>query len=914
MKHLLWRFAGVFALVCVAVLLLTRGVFAQADGAGAPATGHTADLTTRTFRPIQDTYVDSANADASFARADVLRILSINWGERALRQRTYLRFDLAAIPPGAAIQSAELELYQTAGSTGSILVYSVASDWDATKTTWNNQPDVSSSESWSAPATTNQYISFTSRIFTSLVQDWVSTPTRNFGLMLDTGAITGDGREFHSAENSSGQTPRLRITLALPRIRVCEDVNCRKPVVNVEVHNLSAAGAVYTTDANNNVQDDGAIQLGDALWARTAVETTSRGVRYLTSGEPQTVNAAAFVLYPGLNQPEMRLVLQRPLYVRDLVVSAQWSLGSLEDSYRQELAQRLEAASDYLYRFTNGQFALGNIAVYENYHEWENPTTDLWLHSSNAMRPLSYIKGEVTAPTLDPAPGIDFVYDPGHIYMGSQWNRYGLPPTQPLPPGVDVSQDWAAALAHELGHYLLGQFDSYIAVLPSGVVTETFACTGSAMGWVYEASNQAFVWNAEHWAAACGATLGAFNVKRTEWQTIQTWHPWVQTPETAIPFTGTPPIDLVNVTFITDPLDPPPLVGQTFDLAYQADESASAEARAFLLRDVDNDGAPDRILDQGRPPQNAAPPVVTLTGAQAGDRLCVIDINDYAELPDMPRHQFGCERIEAGDTLLTMRRDPAWAPVIEITPFSPTEVGIFVRQGIEGATVRARLYPEHDATPTAILTLTPGEDGWAGVFTVSGLTPAAFVQVWVEEPASEENPRREAIIDYGIGGGAAPGPKQKIGFAPVTSSDGKAFFLLPADTSLTADQFVAIQSMAGTLSLPPATRIFGQPYRLIALPPSLVTQGSINIYLANGSPGLATAASATAASATAASATAQEERSLYFWDGVVWERLPTTFSTNSEGEVLASAASRGVGVYAVLIEAGARLYLPSIVK
>ncbi|MFZ1769786.1 MAG: hypothetical protein WAU00_11345, partial [Caldilinea sp.] len=148
----------------------------------------------------------------------------------------------------------------------------------------------------------------------------------------------------------------------------------------------------------------------------------------------------------------------------------------------------------------------------------------------------------------------------------------------------------------------------------------------------------------------------------------------------------------------------------------------------------------------------------------------------------------------------------------------------------------------------------------------------------------------------------------------VTSSDGKAFFLLPANTSLTADQFVAIQSMAGTLPLPPATRIFGQPYRLIALPPSLVTQGSINIYLANGSPGLATAASATVTSATVTSAAALEERSLYFWDGATWEKLPTTFSTNSEGEVLASAASRGVGVYAVLIEAGARLYLPSIVR
>ena len=230
-------------------------------------------------------------------------------------------------------------------------------------------------------------------------------------------------------------------------------------------------------------------------------------------------------------------------------------------------------------------------------------------------------------------------------------------------------------------------------------------------------------------------------------------------------------------------------------------------------------------------------------------------------------------------------------------------MGIEVKQGVEGATVRARRYPEHDAAPTAVLELTPGVGGWSGVFTVPGLTPSAVVQVWVEEPADEENPRREAIIDDGVGGGAVPGPKQKIGFAPVTSSDGKAFFLLPANLSLTADQFVALQSMAGTLPLPPATRIFGQTYRLMALPPELVAQGSINIYLANGSPGMVAAAGAMA-----------EERSLYFWGGAQWEKLPTTFSSNADGEVLASAESRGVGVYAVLIEASERLHLPAIAR
>lgn len=905
MKQLLLRLSMILA-VMVASALPARLLHAQSgdavgDGAGGATTAGAAAVTATnlTLRPIADTYVDSTDPDTSFASAEVLRLLRINLGATSLRQRTFLRFDLSGVRAGARVQSASLDLFQTGGSANPVLVYRVAGAWDAASTTWNNQPTLAPSpDSWSAPATANQYITYQAAALTGWVQSWVDAPAGNFGLLLDSGGAQSDAREFYSAETTQSLPPRLNVTFA--PIRVCYDAECLKPASGVDLFNRTT-GDSFVTDRTGYVAYEGAIGAGDSVWARTPAAPVENGLFYTTSGEPQLVTAAAFVQYPNAPSPELRLVLQRPLFVRDLQVSTQWNLEG-DPAYKAALTQRLVDASDHLYRFTGGQFALGAITVYQNYAQWDAAATDLWLHSSNAMRPLSYIKGDVASSTPDLAPGVEFVYEPGHIYIGSEWNRFGAPPAQSLPPGVDVSQDWAAALAHELGHYLLGQFDAYIAVLPSGVVTETFACTGSAMGWVYEAANQAFVWESGHWATACANTLGAYNVQRTEWQTIQTWFDWAQTPASATPSTTSPPVPLTSVTFVAS-TGPAPLVNQVFDLGYQASELASAEARAFLLRDEDSDGVPERILDQGRPPQGANPPQVTLTGAQAGDRLCVIDINDYAELPDAPRHQFGCELIAAGDNALTMRREPGWAPVIAMTPISPTAMGIEVKQGVEGATVRARLYPEHDAAPTAVLELTPGVGGWSGVFTVPGLTPSAFVQVWVEEPADEENPRREAIIDYGVGGGAVPGPKQKIGFAPVTSSDGKAFFLLPANLSLTADQFVALQSMAGTLPLPPATRIFGQTYRLMALPPELVAQGSINIYLANGSPGMVAAAGAMA-----------EERSLYFWGGAQWEKLPTTFSSNADGEVLASAESRGVGVYAVLIEASERLHLPAIAR
>jgi len=884
----------------VLLLLMTPTALAQET----PTQRHAPDTAAQAIQPTADTYIDSANPDEAFADEAVLRILRINSESVSLQQRTFLHFDLANVRPGAPIRAASLSLFQTVGSDSPVLIYQVNEAWEASATTWNNQPtNIARLDAWEAPAQGGQYITYAGDNLAALVRQWVDAPAQNFGLMLDTSGQS-DAREFYSAEYPQNLPPLLQLDFA--PIRVCYDADCTRPAVGAEIHNLATDG-IYRAGEGGYVEQDGGIAVGDSLWVRLVVERLPNALRYLTSGEPQAVTEDAFILYPGLNQPELRLILQKSLLVRNLQVSAQWNLEG-DPAYQEELAQRIIDASDHFYRFTDGQFALGRVIVYQNYDRWNDPATDLWLHTSNTMRPLSYIKGEVITPTVDPAPDIDFIYEPGNMYIGSHWNRYGAPPTQPLPPGIDVSRDWAAALAHELGHYLLGQFDAYIAVQPDGVVIETFACTGSAMGFVYTATNQAFIWDAEHWASACGNTLGAYNVQRTEWETIQTWFDWAQQPETTTPYTGSLPLALTTVQFMP-PTAPAPLVNQIFDLDYQNDELPSGEARAFLLRDVNNDGAFDRILDQGRPPENVAPAQVTLTGAQAGDRLCVIDIDTHADPPATPRHQFGCRVIEAGDSVLPMRRDLDWAPIIQVTPLTVTEIGVSVTQPVVDGALRAILYPEHDAAPTAELALTPAGDAWSGVFTVSGLTPAAFVQVWVE--GDEQPLRREAIIDYGIGGGAVPGPKQKIGFAPVTSSDGKAFFLLPAELSLGADEFVAIQSMAGILPLTPATRLFGQSYRLIALPPDLAALGSINIYLGEGSPGLTVGTAA-------ADVLLQEMRSIYFWDGATWEKLPTTFSSADDGggmrEVLASAASRGVGVYAVLTEATARLYLPLLTR
>ncbi len=421
MNRIIPYLVGISAIGCMALLAPAIDALAQADGAAiGPAATDVPQVETHTVFPTQDTYVDSTpvNADISFTDAEDLLLGRVNLGATSLRQRSYLRFDLSAIPQGATIQNAQLDLFQTVGSLNPILVYQAVNDWDAAETTWNNQPDFSVVDAWNAPATTDQYVTYAGDNLTVLVQTWVNAPVRNYGLMLDTSATSGDARQFHSVDRRSGQPPRLRFAVALPPIRVCDDPDCLKPSSGIEVVNRST-GKAYTTDTTGYVLDAGAIQLGDSLWGNAIMEQTAAAARYITTGDPQTVNAAAFVTYPGLNLPEMRLILQKPLLVRNLQVSAQWNLEG-DPSYKTELAARIVDASDHFYRYTDGQFALGRVTVYQNYERWDDPVTDLWLHTNNAMRPLSYIKGDVLVQTADPmTPTVDFIYEPGHVYIGS---------------------------------------------------------------------------------------------------------------------------------------------------------------------------------------------------------------------------------------------------------------------------------------------------------------------------------------------------------------------------------------------------------------------------------------------------------------------------------------------------------------
>ena len=185
-------------------------------------------------------------------------------------------------------------------------------------------------------------------------------------------------------------------------------------------------------------------------------------------------------------------------------------------------------------------------------------------------------------------------------------------------------------------------------------------------------------------------------------------------------------------------------------MTYQLNQTSSGEARAFLLRDD------SLIFEQGKPAKGTT--TVELTDARVGDRLCVYDLNDHAEQPELPRHQFGCKTVVAGDSQLIMTQDASWNPVITIAQTGPQQLSVTVEQALaNGLALQARLIPETDAAGP-VQSLARSGDTWSTVFNLAAPVEPVYLQLWVEESPAAPQTRREVMADRGTGGNGAFGP------------------------------------------------------------------------------------------------------------------------------------------------------------
>jgi len=696
---------------------------------------------------------------------------------------------------------------------------------------------------------------------------------------------------FQYASMSASTFPfRLRSTIA----RAVDEVG--EPVTGALVYRLPASqqrnGQLLTNRLTGQFLPSGAagyvnsrdpIQAGDKLVAVLPISTTDTLTYAYTSAAPTADGLAALTVGPAGGTQTLVVSPDNPLLLLNLSVSLEWDARG-DSAYLDQLRARLSRASELLYDWSNGQIALGALTIYQNKEHWDE--ADIQVYASNQLRPNATQGGIVSAPiNISYAANQDATYEPGQIRVGANWSSSG-------DAGADSSEDWARALAHELGHYALFLDETYLG-REGNLLVPVSGCS-SPMADPYVEGASEFRPSGD-WLPACQATLQNQSTGLSEWALIKRFydHPAIApgrdfilhepaSLQAANPGPALLPIGVTTTRIVT-----PTGAAATTPLFSVVPPGGgryepSAGTRAFLFRESSG----RQIVDLGAPTVGA----VLARGYQAGDRLCVFD-------PEA--EQLGCQ--SAGGTL-NLQSLPGWRPEVRITPstvWSSDELlvtlTLSVTVPVESVappggslplSLQVRLYPEDGSEPAVPfnLFLRPTQHDYQGVLTLppaAEVVEAGYLQIWVDEGGQ----RRETVVDYAIGGNPAPRrrkPRRSLRRAPAVSPDGQAT-MFADNISFNPGQFFALQSTASLPTPPPWATIVSQGYRLLASEPALLANPlALSISYAEGDVPFGL----------------EQDVRVLFHDGTSWRELPTRVdSARNEAAVQVQSTP---GVYVLM--------------
>ncbi|MCB0035769.1 MAG: hypothetical protein KDE51_17180, partial [Anaerolineales bacterium] len=362
------------------------------------------------------------------------------------------------------------------------------------------------------------------------------------------------------------------------------------------------------------------------------------------------------------------------------------------------------------------------------------------------QRPNANLGGIVTnilSDTLKNGEVVGNAFVPGKIRIGATWNRYGNP-------GGTVGEDWPRVLAHEFGHYALFLLDNYLGVATvngNKIITE-IDCAGSAMTDAYRQDYSEFLSEVTNssgnsWLGSeCPQSLAEDTTGRSDWETIQTFYPFLneniattQTGPTSLPLAvtqvtiNTPDNDLTlldtPVFYITDDMGNliPFTRGEGQAYLYQKKGTAAPED--------------DDVLFLGSP----SGPLVNARGAAVGDKLCVYD---NGHVP--PR--VGClDNLGNSDATLVLQEVNNWLPEITVRPVNSTTLAVTVTQA-SATNIHVQLFPSYRPTET-VKALTAelvyqGNGVYSGQFQFPLTVLDGFIRVWEEGETGHESMSRFA--------------------------------------------------------------------------------------------------------------------------------------------------------------------------
>ena len=161
--------------------------------------------------PSSDSYTLSSKPSMNFGTRTNLMV--------AQGTTSFVQFDLSTLPSGTAINKATLRLYvDSVSSSGSFDVDQVSSAWAEETLNYSNQPPLGASATGLHPVSIdssnlNQFVVID---ITSLVQDWVSGLTPNYGVALVLQGTAGNFAFDSKESTATSHQPELEISLTGP--------------------------------------------------------------------------------------------------------------------------------------------------------------------------------------------------------------------------------------------------------------------------------------------------------------------------------------------------------------------------------------------------------------------------------------------------------------------------------------------------------------------------------------------------------------------------------------------------------------------------------------------------------------------------------------------------------------------------
>ncbi|MEM7134305.1 MAG: VCBS repeat-containing protein [Chloroflexota bacterium] len=524
----------------------------------------------------------------------------------------------------------------------------------------------------------------------------------------------------------------------------------RKSHQNPLSHSVTdVRGHIMLTDSQGYLQGKGEIAVGDHLLALWPVTTNDSYSVYFSSVSP-ALDGPDLAMHTVDHLGLQKLVVSsdNPLILFHLDVSLEWGLR-YDRAYLDRLKDDLERASETLYDWSNGQAALGEIAIYQSKGQWDS--ADIRIHATNRLRPHATIGGIVPNLTLDTisltnaggtSESVTHLYAPGHVEMGAVWNRYGEPEK-------DLSEDWARTLAHELGHYLFFLHDNYLGLDADNQIIRVEDCPGVMSNPYYEINSE-FHPETE-WLTNCQSTLSQAFVGRHDWATIVAHYPWLHEPDGPIddPTQAGPrilPLAVTHVRIIEPTAESNQIDVPTFELIHSDLRRylPSTQARAFLFQDGE-------VVDLGTPQGES----LLARSARPDDMVCVYDLghrqNDGAAAPVT-----GCQAVQTSGELIPLSTpNGGWQPDVIITPQSAQTLTISVQHTTSvDLPLTAQLYVDNQSTQdgaskaiTTALAFDTEAQSYTGVLHLNQPVYEAYLHIFVEG-----NPAQGVVVDYSLDG------------------------------------------------------------------------------------------------------------------------------------------------------------------